>query len=253
MLRKALFACLFSLLALPVSAAPATPLTVAVAANVQYAFDDLAQAFTRETGTPVKPVFNSSGKFTAQIQNGAPFDVFLSADTHYPQHLADQGLAASAPVVYARGQLVLWTLSPALQLDDWQAALKNSTGKIAVANPKLAPYGREAMRVLEQQNLAGPLTPRLVFGESISQTNQYIYSQAAELGFTAKSVVVSPEMRGKGRWLAIPPALYLPIEQAMIVTRHGAASQPEASRRFAEFMRGPQARRILEAHGYLVP
>lgn len=81
MLRKALFACLFSLMALPASAAPATPLTVAVAANVQYAFDDLAQAFTRETGTPVKPVFNSSGKFTAQIQNGAPFDVFLSADT----------------------------------------------------------------------------------------------------------------------------------------------------------------------------
>ena len=105
--------------------------------------------------------------------------------------------------------------------------------------------------------ITGNPIPQLGFGSEVSGTGQSVVERlnglGAELGFTAKSVVVSPEMRGKGRWLAIPPALYQPIEQAMIVTRHGAASQPEASRRFAEFMRGPQARRILEAHGYLVP
>ena len=253
-MRQVLGSILFTTLAVVVhTGAGAAQAQVAVAANFAEPIKAIAAVLQKTTGHTLNVTLGSTGKLYAQIQNGAPFDVFLSADTHYPQHLADQGLAASTPVVYAKGQLVLWTLSPTLQLNDWQAALKNSTGKIAVANPKLAPYGREAMRVLEQQNLAGPLTPRLVFGESISQTNQYIYSQAAELGFTAKSVVVSPEMRGKGRWLAIPPTLYQPIEQAMIVTRHGAASQPEASQRFAEFMRGPQARRILEVHGYLVP
>lgn len=232
----------------------AEPLSVAVAANLQYTFDDLAAAFQRETGIAVKPSYSSSGKFVAQIQNGAPYDFFLSADRDFPEKLAELGLTATPPKVYAYGTLVLWTLKPDLNLNNWQQALAGpQVAKIAVANPRTAPYGRETMKVLGKLGLDSKLESKLVFGESISQTNQYIYSRAADAGFTAKSVVVSPEMKGKGHYVELARDSYQPIAQAMVVTRRGGVENGVAARKLYDFMSSATARDILSKNGYLLP
>lgn len=237
------------------AAAPAFAgtLTVAVAANVQYAFDELQTAFRKETGHDLKPVFASSGKLTAQIMNGAPFDVFLSADMDYPEKLHKEGHAAAAPKVYAYGTLVLWTLKD-LELAKWQSVLASpAVARIAVANPKTAPYGRETMKALAHFGLADALKPKLVFGESISQTNQYIQSRAADAGFTAKSVVVSPGMQGRGKWIELPKESYRPIAQGIVVLKHGITTNAAVAQQFHDFVLSAKSRAILERHGYLLP
>ena len=228
-------------------------LTVAVAANVKYAFADLQQAFSKESGIEIKSVFGSSGKLTAQIKEGAPFDVFLSADMKYPQVLFENGLATTEPKVYANGVLVLWTLN---QLDlgkGIQVLADPSVKKIAVANPELAPYGREAMNALDHFKLHAAVGPRLIYGESISQVSQYIESQSADIGFTAKSVVLSPAMTGKGKWIELPKGSYKPIEQGVVMLKYGADTHEKAAQRFISFLSSSTARRILEKYGYLLP
>jgi len=250
---RRIFLSLAALLSVASPAALAATLTVAVAANVQYTFDDLQAAFRKETGHELKPVYSSSGKLTAQIMNGAPFDVFLSADMEYPEKLHQAGFAAAAPKVYALGTLVLWTMKD-IDLSNWQQVLAApGTGKIAVANPKTAPYGRETMKVLARFKLEEALKGRLVYGESISQTNQYIHSKAADAGFTAKSVVASPEMKGQGKWIDLPREAYEPIAQGMVVLKHGEQTNAQVAQQFLEFMRSTTARGILERNGYLLP
>lgn len=231
----------------------AATLTVAVAANVQYVFDDLKAEFKNETGHDLKPVYASSGKLTAQIMNGAPFDVFLSADMEYPEKLHQARFTTAAPRIYAYGTLVLWTLKD-LDLQHWQRALAApGIGKIAVANPKTAPYGRETMKVLARYKLADALKGKLVFGESVSQTNQYIHSKAADAGFTAKSVVVSPQLKDQGKWIELPQDAYQPIAQGVVVLKHGQQTHPQVAQQFHDFVLSPKSRAILERNGYLLP
>lgn len=230
----------------------ADTLTVAVAANVQYAFDDLQAEFKKETGHDIKPVYSSSGKFAAQIVNGAPFDVFLSADMEYPEKLHKEGFA-SVPKIYAYGALVLWTMKD-LNLSRWQDALAGSAvDKIAVANPRTAPYGRETMKVLAHYKLDGALKNKLVFGESIAQTNQYIHSKAVDAGFTAKSVVLAAEMKDQGKWIELPKDAYEPIAQGIVVLKHGMDTAPKAAQQLHDFVLSPKARAIFERYGYLLP
>jgi molybdate transport system substrate-binding protein len=226
-------------------------LVIATAANMQFAMTELTEAFTAETGVACEAVIGSSGKLTAQIQEGAPFDILVSADLKYPRELLRNGFAAEAPTVYAYGRLVLWTvrdtLSPALSgLAD--PAIRH----IALANPATAPYGAAALQVLQRKGLATELAPKLVYGESIAQTNQFITSAAAEVGFTALSVVRSPAMRDRGRWILIDPADYDPIAQGLVIlnNRPGAAA---SARQFRDFLRSASARAILEEYGYDVP
>lgn len=231
----------------------ADTLTVAVAANVQYAFDDLQAEFRKESGHELKPVYSSSGKLTAQILNDAPFDVFLSADMEYPEKLHKEGFAATAPKVYAYGALVLWTLKD-IDLGKWQSVLAGpAVEKIAVANPRTAPYGRETMKALAHFKLDETLKSKFVFGESIAQTNQYIHSRSADAGFTAKSVVLAPEMKGQGKWIDVPKESYQPIAQGVVVLRHGQKNNPKAAQQFHDFVLSAKARAILERHGYLLP
>jgi molybdate transport system substrate-binding protein len=231
----------------------ADTLTVAVAANVQYTFYELQAEFKRETGHDLKPVFNSSGKFAAQIMNGAPFDVFLSADMEYPEKLYKEGFTAAAPKVYAYGALVLWTMN-GLDLKNWQATLTLPVvKKIAIANPKTAPYGRETVRSLNALKLSEVLSPKFVYAESIAQANQYIHSKAADAGFTAKSVVLSPEMKGRGTWVELPKGSYRPIAQGAVVLKHGQQTNPKLSQQFHDFLYAEKARTILLLHGYLLP
>jgi molybdate transport system substrate-binding protein len=228
-------------------------LTVAVAANVQYAFDDLQAEFRKETGHDLKPVYNSSGKFAAQIMSGAPFDVFLSADMEYPERLHKEGYTAAAPKVYAYGALVLWTMKD-IDLGNWQATLGGpAVVKIAVANPKTAPYGRETMKALVRFKLDEALKQKFVFGESISQTNQYIHSRVADAGFTARSVVASPEMKGQGKWIDLPRDAYQPIAQGIVVLKHGEHNNAKLAQQFHDFVLSAKSRAILERYGYLLP
>jgi len=241
---------LCSICALP---ARAETLTVAVAANVQYAFDDLRAAFTKQTGISIKPLYASSGKMSAQIQNGAPFDLFVSADMDYPEALHRAGLAVSAPRIYAYGVLVLWSMQN-IDLAKGLALLADQgIRKVALPNPQVAPYGREALRALQSAKLAEIVGPKLVYGESIGQASQYIYSGVVDAGFTAKSVVLSPEMQGKGHWVEVDPRRYTPIAQGVVILKQGQTRHPKEAQLFYDFLFSDSARAIFTRYGYRLP
>jgi molybdate transport system substrate-binding protein len=231
----------------------ADKLSVAVASHMQYVFDDIKTEFKKETGHEVEAVYNSSGKFVIQIMNGAPFDVFLSADMEYPEYLHAKGFATTKPKVYAYGSVVLWTMKN-LDLSQWQTLLvSDRLKKIALTNPKTAPYGREAMRVLSYFKLEDKVQSRLVFGESISQTNQFIHSGVADIGFTAKSVVNSAEMKGQGKWIELPLASYQAIAQGAVMLKHGKETKATLAQQFYVFLYSPKVRAILERNGFILP
>jgi molybdate transport system substrate-binding protein len=233
--------------------AQAAPLTVAVAANVKFVFDELKTEFKKTSGLDVNGVFASSGKITAQIKSGAPYDVFMSADMEFPLALHKDGFAVAAPSVYARGVLVLWTLQP-LDLSQGLSVLNSPAVKrVAMANPKLAPYGAEAIRALTYFKLRAAVEPKLIYGESISQVNQYIDTQAVEIGFTAKSVVLAPQMQGRGKWIEVPRESYQPIEQGIVLLKNSNGVNALAAKQFMEFMASAHARKILQNYGYLLP
>lgn len=233
--------------------ARAETLTVAVAANVKYAFTEIAQAFRRETGIEVQASYGASGALAAQVRNGAPFDLFLSANMKYPQTLYEEKLAAGAPVVYVYGVLVLWTMNPLDLGKGMQVLASSGVNRIAVANPRLAPYGVQAINALQHVNLYASLAPKLVYGESISQVSQYILSGAADIGITAKSVVLAPSLQGKGKWVDVPEDSYQPIAQGMVILKHGEAAHKQAVQRFAAFLSSPEARDIFRKYGYRLP
>ncbi len=239
------------LLAISCREQPTRPtLNIAVAANLQYAMEALVQDFTQSTGVPCEVVVSSSGKLTAQITEGAPFHLLVSADMKYPGELYQNGMTGGPPEVYAYGKLVLWTLqdnpvpSPELLKSD-------AVRHIAMANPKTAPYGRAAMEVLNNLGWYEQVSEKLVYGESISQTNQFITSKSAQIGFTAKSVVLSPEMKGKGSWIELNPSSYTPIAQGVIIVKQDQAEEISA-RKFYSYLFSAQAKKILKNFGYSV-
>ncbi|MEZ0538811.1 molybdate ABC transporter substrate-binding protein [Fibrella arboris] len=229
----------------------AQSLRVAVAANAQFVMEALSNAFQKESGIRIEAIVNSSGKLTAQIQQGAPYDVFLSADMDYPRTLHQQQLTTGAPVVYAYGSLVLWTLSD-LPLNAGLNVLMNpAVHHIAIANPETAPYGEAAISLLTARKLLTASQSRLVYGESIAQVNQYILSGAAEVGITAKSVVLDPALKQRGHWIDLPPPGYAPIAQGVVVLKR--ANQPAAAARLVRFLQTATARRIFQQFGYRSP
>ena len=224
-------------------------LTVAVSANMQLAAEELAAEFTARTGVKCDLISSSSGKLTAQIREGAPFDIFLSADLTYPETLFREGFTISEPLVYAYGRLILLSVKegtkPSLQV------LESSEVKhIALANPRTAPYGQAASQVLERLGLSESLKEKLVYGESIAQTNQFITSGAADIGFTCQSVVHAPEISKRGKWMELDPKLYEPIAQAMVVLQ-GREEFREEAEKFKDFILSSEGREILHKFGYL--
>ncbi len=224
------------------------PLLIATAANMQFAIPPILETFTEATGILCEPIISSSGKLTAQIKAGAPYSVFLSADMKYPEVLYQEGLTIAEPKIYTYGTLVLWSLAESnnLSLD---LLSSSSISHIALANPKTAPYGKAAMEVLQHLNISTTLKEKLVFGESIAQTNQFITSQVAELGFTAKSVVMSPTVKGQGQWITIDTSLYSPIEQGIVLLKNTPDKLREAQL-FYDFLLSEKGQAILQEHGY---
>ncbi|GAB3510197.1 molybdate ABC transporter substrate-binding protein [Spirosoma knui] len=229
----------------------AQSLRVAVAANAQFVMESLSQTFTKQTGIKIESIVSSSGKLTTQIQQGAPYDVFLSADMDYPNALHKQKLTTAAPVVYAYGSLVLWTLGDLPISADLKVLQDPSVRHIAIANPATAPYGEAAVSLLKYRKLYDHVQSRLVFGESISQVNRYVLSGAAEVGITAKSIVLDPSLKQRGHWIDLPPPGYSPIAQGVVVLKR--TSQAKAAEQFIRFLRSPAARRILQQYGYNSP
>ncbi|ADB38365.1 molybdate ABC transporter substrate-binding protein [Spirosoma linguale] len=229
----------------------AQSLRVAVAANAQFVMEQLKTAYKKKTGIELETIVNSSGKLTTQIQQGAPYDVFLSADMQYPETLHKAGLTVDAPVVYAYGSLVLWTTSELPIKADLKALTDASVRHVAIANPSTAPYGEAAIAYLTHKKLLDKVKPKLVYGESIAQVNQYVLSGAAEVGFTAKSVVLDPSLNKKGHWVDLPQTGYSPIAQGVVILKR--TSQEKAARQFVAFLRSPDARRILQQFGYRSP
>ncbi len=209
---------------------------------------ELTKEFTQEFGVKCEVIISSSGKLTAQIKEGAPYDIFASANMKYPEELFTTGFSIKKPKIYALGKLVLWTM-----IDTLKPSIKILSNKsikhIASANPKTAPYGIPSENVLKHYNLFNNLQHKLVYGESIAQTNQFITTMAAEIGFTAKSVVLSPYIKGKGNWIDIDPNSYKPIKQGVVILKNGPglAKQKEL---FYKFLFSEKGKHILNKFGY---
>ncbi|MGV3641532.1 MAG: molybdate ABC transporter substrate-binding protein [Adhaeribacter sp.] len=226
------------------------PLRVAVAANAQVVARALQQEFERTHGIKIELMVNSSGKIAAQVEQGAPYDVFLSADTHYPQALVAKGLTRGRARVYGYGQLILWTTRPLELQQDLRLLLRGSGGKIALANPDTAPYGRAAMEVLRYYGLETAVGSRLVLGESVAQVNQYVLSGAVDLGFTSLSVVYEPGSQGRGSWRRVDPRAYTPIAQSAVLLRATASRRQDQAQLFFDFLFSPAGQAIFKRYGY---
>jgi len=261
-LTIAAFAFVFAVFPAPVSATPASQgkgvlcgeVAIAAASDLTYAMNEIAEGFERETGCVARVSLGSSGNFLTQIENGAPFDVFFSADIAYPRKLEAEGLAApGSTYLYAVGKIVLWVRrdSP-LDLKSGLAALRDpSVKKISIANPAHAPYGRAAEGALRKLGIYGAVKDRLVLGENISQAAQFVQSGNADAGIIALSLAVSPPMKNDGRYVTVPETLYDPIEQGAVVTR--AAPNPAGARTFLNYIQTPAAAAVLERFGFTLP
>ncbi|WP_062057071.1 molybdate ABC transporter substrate-binding protein [Aquimarina longa] len=225
-------------------------ITIAVAANMQFAIKELSKKFTDRTGIKCDLIISSSGKLTAQIKEGAPFNIFISADMKYPTELFTTGFTTRDPKIYAYGKLVLWSMIDSLH-PSINTLNSSNVYHIAIANPKTAPYGSAALTVLKKQDLYKSIKDKLVYGESISQTNQFIVSKSAQIGFTAKSVVLSPKMKNKGNWIDIDEDNYAAIAQGIVILNKHTTIQNGAEK-FYNFMFSTEAKKILTDFGYSI-
>ena len=222
---------------------------VAVAANFTAPARALAEVFARTTGHEAKLSFGATGAFYTQIKNGAPFDVLLAADDERPARLEKEGdTVAGSRFTYATGQLVLWSAKPGL-VDDEGAVLKHGQfGKIAIANPKNAPYGAAAVEAMNKLGLAATLQPKLVTGESIGQTFNFIATGNAELGFVALAQVLDGGKLKSGSMWVVPAQYHAPIIQDAVILKR-AANNP-AAKAWMELLKTPQSKALIRSYGY---
>lgn len=224
-------------------------LTIATSANMQFAMKGIIKKFTDKAKIECELIVSSSGKLTAQITEGAPYDVFVSADMKYPEEIYKNHLAAQPPKTYAYGKIVLWTID---EEQDLSPELLNSVNihHIAIANPRTAPYGEAAVQYLKNTGLFDEVEDKLVYGESISQVNQFILSGTAELGFTSMSTVLADNLQPKGQWMTLNEKLYEPIAQGAVVIDR---PNNENAIKFFNFLFSKEAKAILEKYGYSKP
>ena len=232
----------------------AQEITVAAASDLQFAFHDVQARFEKDTGNKVKLIFGSSGNFFAQLQNGAPFDLFFSADIDYPRRLEAAGLAEPGTLYpYATGKIVLWVPSQS-KIDvsrGLRVLLEPDIQKIAIANPAHAPYGRAAVAALRHESIYEQVSPKFVLGENISQTSTFVVSGSADVGILALSLALAPSMKDKGRYEEIPSGDYPAIEQAAVILK--SSLHKDISRQFVEFVKTQPIQDLLRSYGFGVP
>ena len=236
------------------AAANAAELKVAAAADLTFAFKDVAARFKKQTGNGLKLTYGSSGNFFAQIQNGAPFDLFFSADVGYPQKLEAAGLTEPGTIYdYASGKLVIWVPN-ASKLDlsrGLSVLLDPGIRKIAVANPLHAPYGVAAVAALRHDGIYDKVKDKLVLGENISQTAQFVQSGNADVGLLALSLAVAPAMKTTGRYVEIPASDYPPLIQAGVVLK--SSRNKELANQFLKFLKEPGTVALMAQYGFTLP
>lgn len=240
----------FTLLA--ATSARAEKITIAAASDLKFAMDEIIYGFNKtQPGHEIAVVYGSSGKFHTQIRQGAPYDLFFSADIDYPRELAGMGLAASAVKPYAIGRIVLW--SNVRDASKMTIASLNDAKiiRIAIANPKHAPYGKRAEEALQASGLWGSLQSKLVFGENISQAAQYVQSGNAQAGIIALSLALLPEFAKNGGYYLIPDNLHKPLEQGYVITKQGA-NKPLA-KQFSDYIGSKESRGIMKKYGFMLP
>jgi molybdate transport system substrate-binding protein len=230
-------------------------LVVAAAADLSTALKEIGDSYEKKTGAEVKLSFGASGALTQQIQNGAPFDLFFSADMDYPRQLVAAGDADGATLYqYAVGKLVLWIPADSsldVEHQGLNVLLDPSVKKIAIANPQHAPYGRAAVAALKHAGLYDRIADRLVLGENVSQAAQFVESGNAQAGFVALAHAVAPAMRGKGKYWEVPVEFYPPLAQGAVVLSHSQHKKEATD--FLEFMKTKESADLLRKHGFTLP
>ncbi len=233
-------------------AASAEKITIAAAADLKFAMDEIITGFKKsQPGQEVEVIYGSSGKFHTQIQQGAPYDLFFSADIAYPRELARNGLAASEVKPYAVGRIVLWSNSMDAAKMTMESLNDSKIIRIAIANPKHAPYGKRAEEALKASGLWDKLQPKLVFGENIAQTTQFVQTGNAQVGIIALALALNPELAKKGGYYLIPDKLHKPLEQGYVITKRAEGSA--LAKKFADYMATKPARAVMTKYGFVLP
>jgi molybdate transport system substrate-binding protein len=230
-------------------------LTIAAASDLNFAFKDLASEFEKKTGIHVKLSLGSSGNFFSQIQHGAPFDLYFSADVRYPQKLEQTGHAVVGSLYkYAVGRIVLWVpakSSLAVEKLGMEALLDASIQKIAIANPKHAPYGRAAVAAMEHFKVYDRVRDKLVLGENVAQAAQFVESGASDVGIIALSLALAPPMKAVGRYWEIPATGHQTLEQGAVILK--AAKNVERAKAFLDFLKASDGKRVMSSYGFVLP
>lgn len=233
-------------------AAHAQPINIAAAADLKFCLDAIIASFKQaHPGSSINVSYGSSGNFATQIRENAPFDLFFSADIEYPRQLQKDGLTASAVTPYAVGRIVLWSATVDASRLTLTDLARNDIGKIAIANPRHAPYGKRAEEALRASGVWNKVRAKLVFGENIAQTAQFVQSGNAQVGIIALSLAVSPQLSGQGRYSVIPDTLHQPLEQAFVITRHGAGNA--LAKAFVAYLETPGSRATMTKYGFALP
>lgn len=234
--------------------AVAEEITIAAASDLNFAFREISAEYEKTTGHHVRLSLGSSGNFFAQIQNGAPFDLYFSADIAYPKKLEEAGLTVPGSLYqYAVGRIVLWTGHES-HIDvtkGFEALREPAVKKIAIANPKHAPYGRAAVAAMEYFKLYDQVKDKLILGENISQAAQFIESGACDIGIIALSLAIAPVMKSKGTYWEVPAEAHPVLEQGAVILK--SSKQQESAKQFLEFIKGPQGQEIMKRYGFTLP
>jgi molybdate transport system substrate-binding protein len=243
-------------LALPLSGrlCAAQEITVAAAADLQSAMQEVGTRFQQESGEILKLIYGSSGNFAQQLQNGAPFDMFFSANLDYPKQLEAAGLTEPGTLYeYAIGKIVVWVPNDS-KLDlsvGLKALLDPSIKKIAIANPQHAPYGKAAVAAMQKESIYDQVKDKFVLGENISQTASFVASGSADVGIIALSLALSPNMKDKGRYAEVPADDYPAIEQACAIMR--SSKNKDVARQFEKFIQSPAIKELFKKYGFAIP
>jgi molybdate transport system substrate-binding protein len=240
---------------IPQAQAAGREINVAAAADLSSALQEVADNYEKRTGVTVKLSFGASGSLTQQIQNGAPFDVFFSADMDYPRQLSAGGQAQGATLYrYAVGRLVLWVpIDSPLDVEHkgMDVLLDPSVKKISIGNPQHAPYGRATVATLKHYGLYEKVSDRLVLGENISQAAQFVESGNAQVGFVALAHAIAPAMQGKGKYWVVPTDAYPPLDQGVVLISHSPRQQDAAA--FLEYVKSAEGATVLKRYGFTLP
>lgn len=227
-------------------------LTIAVSANAQYLLKDLAEEFQKHNHVEINLIPGSSGKLTIQIIQGAPYNLFFSADIDYPKLLSSKGLTTGEMKIYGYGSLVLWTFKDINLSTNLDVLKSTKIKRIALANPKTSPYGKEMIDILKKTGLYEKIRSKVIFGESLSLVNHYIVSGNCDIGITAKSIVLTSRLKDKGKWIEIDQNVAHPIPQGVVIIKSQNKEENFLSDNFLKFIFTNEGKKVLEKNGYLL-